>query len=284
MLSCGVSPGFSRLLPEVVAHAPVQVLARAVDAGERLLVQQAREAVLRRHPPQHLHRHHLVIGGDVGVLEDRRDFVLARRDLVVARLDRHADLVQLALDFDHEGQHALGDGAEVVVLHLLALRRLGAEERAAGVDQVGPVEIELLVDQEVFLLGAAGGRDALRLRAEQLEDADGLLRERFHRAQQRRLLVERLAGPADERGRDDERRAVRRHQQPRRAGRVPGGVAARLEGGAHAARGEARGVGLARDQFLAAELGDGAAVGASGDRNESCFSAVMPVIGWNQCV
>ena len=21
-----------------------------------------------------------------------------------------------------------------------------------------------------------------------------------------------------------------------------------------------------------------------GDRNESCFSAVMPVIGWNQCV
>ncbi len=23
---------------------------------------------------------------------------------------------------------------------------------------------------------------------------------------------------------------------------------------------------------------------ALGDRNESCFSAVMPVIGWNQCV
>ena len=51
-----------------------KMLARAVDAGERLLVQQAGEAVFRRHPPQHLHRHHLVIGGDVGVLEDRRDF------------------------------------------------------------------------------------------------------------------------------------------------------------------------------------------------------------------
>ena len=122
MLSCGVSPGFSRLLPELVAHAPVQVLAGAVDAGERLLVQQAGEAELRRHPPQHLHRHHLVIGGDVGVLEDRRDFVLARRDLVVARLDRDADLVELALDFHHEREHAIGDGAEVVVLHLLALR------------------------------------------------------------------------------------------------------------------------------------------------------------------
>ena len=108
MLSCGVSPGFSRLLPEVVAHAPVQVLAGAVDAGERLLVQQAGEAVLRRHPPHHLHRHHLVIGGDVGVLEDRRDFVLARRDLVVPRLDRHADLVQLALDVHHEGSTRSG--------------------------------------------------------------------------------------------------------------------------------------------------------------------------------
>ncbi len=65
--------GVQQVVAEVVADAPVQVLAGAVDAGERLLVQQAREAVLRRHPLQHLHRHHLVIGGDVGALEDRRD-------------------------------------------------------------------------------------------------------------------------------------------------------------------------------------------------------------------
>ena len=83
--------GVQQVVPQVVAHAPVQVLAGAVDAGERLLVHQAGEAVLRRHPPQHLHRHHLVIGGDVGVLEDRRDFELAGRDFVVPGLDRHAD-------------------------------------------------------------------------------------------------------------------------------------------------------------------------------------------------
>ena len=79
--------GVQQVVAQVVAHAPVQVLARAVDAGKRLLVQQAREAVLRRHAPHHLHRHHLVIGGDVGVLEDRRDLVLARRHLVVPGLD-----------------------------------------------------------------------------------------------------------------------------------------------------------------------------------------------------
>ncbi len=125
----------------------------------------------------------------------------------------------------------------------------------------GRDEVELAIDQEVLLLGTAGRHDALRLRAEELQDADRLLRERLHRPQERRLLVERLTGPAHERGRNDERRAVGRHEEPRRAGRIPRRVAARLEGGPHAARREARRVRLALDQFLAAELGDGAAVG-----------------------
>ena len=159
-LSCGVSPGVQQVVPGVVAHAPVQVLARAVHARERLLVQQAREAVLRRDALQRLHHHHLVIGGDVRVLEHRRNLVLARRDLVVARLHRHAALVQLGLHLHHVGQHALGDRAEVLVFHLLALGRPRAEERAAGVDQVGPVEEEVPVDEEVFLLGAARRDDA----------------------------------------------------------------------------------------------------------------------------
>ncbi len=219
-----------QVVAQVVAHAPVEMLAGAVDAGKRLLVHQAREAEVRRQPPHRLHRHHLVIGGDVGVLEDRRDFVLARRDLVVPRLDRDADLVELALHFHHERKDALGDGAEVLVLELLALGRLGAEECPTGIDEVWALEVELPIDEEVLLLRAAGRDDALRLRAEELEDADRLLRERFHRAQERRLLVERLTGPADERGRDDERCSGGRHEQPRRAGRIPRGVAAGFEG------------------------------------------------------
>src|ERR1700737_3543481 len=42
-----------------------------------------------------LHHHHrqlLMIGADVRVLEDRSELVLVRGDLVVARLDRHAEL------------------------------------------------------------------------------------------------------------------------------------------------------------------------------------------------
>ena len=118
----------------------------------------------------------------------------------------------------------------------------------------------MAVDEEVFLLGTARGDDAFSGGAEQLQDTGRLLAERFHRAQQRRLLVERFAGPADERRRNDERDRAAAIQQPRRAGRIPCGVAARFEGGAHAAGGKARRVGLALDQFLAGEFHDSLAV------------------------
>ena len=250
MLACGVSPGFSRLLPRLSAMLQFKMFAGAVDARERLLVQQARQAVLRRHPLQRLHRHHLMVGGDVGALEDRRDFVLTGRDLVVARLDRHADLVELGFGFGHAREHALRNRAEVLILELLTLGRARAEQRAAGVDQVRAREIEVAVDQEVLLLGPAGGGHARRPRPEQLERTGRLRGKDFHRSQQRRLLVERLAGPADERSRDDERDAVAVLQQPRRAGGIPRRVAARFERAAHAARREARSIGLAPDELL----------------------------------
>ncbi len=124
-----------------------------------------------------------MIGGEIRVLEDRRDLVLARGDFVVPRLDRDAQLEQLRLAVGHARQHALGDGAEVLVFQLLALGRHGAEQRPAGIDQVGAQVVEVLVDQEVFLLRADGREDLLGvLVAEQLEDAQRLGRERFHRA------------------------------------------------------------------------------------------------------
>ncbi len=126
---------------EQVAHRaaqrPVDVLAGAVDAGERLFVQQAGHAVFRRHALQVMHDELLMIGRQVGVFIDRRDFELAGRDFVVPRLDRHAQLEQLVLGLEHEGQHPLGNRAEIVILELLPLRRLRAEQRAAGASRSG---------------------------------------------------------------------------------------------------------------------------------------------------
>ena len=100
-----------------------------------------------------------MVGADVGVLEDRRELVLVRRDLVVTGLDRDAELGKLLLAVEHEGEDPLRDRPEVVIVELVALGRLGAEQRAAGRDQVRALEVVLLVDQEVLLLGADGRED-----------------------------------------------------------------------------------------------------------------------------
>ena len=86
-----------------------------------------------------------------------------------------AELEQLTLGVHHEAEHPLGDGAEVVVVELLTLGRLGAEQRATGVDQVGTGQEEVPVDQEVLLLGTAERDDLLEIVvAEQLQDPLGV--------------------------------------------------------------------------------------------------------------
>ena len=284
--SCGVSPGSSRLRARVGAHRPVVVLARAVDAGERLLVQEADEPVAARHVLHHLHRQLLVVAADVRVLEHRRDLVLRRRDLVVARLDRHAELGQLLLGLEHAREHALGDRAEVVVVELVALRRLGAEQRAAGRDQVGALEVEALVDQEVLLLGADRREHARggRCRRTASARAARVAGQRVHRAQQRDLVVERLAGPRGERGRDAERRAVRVLEDERRA----------TSGPTPCSRAPRTSPGCRRSGTTTRRARPGSAPcrrtrrsrcrRRSGRRTSRASRPSMPVSGWNQCV
>jgi hypothetical protein len=241
---------------------PVVVLARAVDAREGLLMHQAREAMALGGLLEHAHGDHLMVDRDIGVLECRRELELAGGDLVVARLDGHAELEQPLLDLGHVAEHALRDRAEVVVLELLPLRCGRADERAAADEEVGPRRRELAVDEEVLLLDAERRDDLVRalVRAEDAQDAHRLLRHGLDRAEKRSLLVEGLARVAHEHGGDAQRRLVARAVDERRARRVPGGVAARLVGVADAAVREARRIGLALDQLRAAELLDGAAI------------------------
>ena len=128
--------------------------------GERLLVDEEHQAVLRREPPHHAHHDHVVVGADRGRLVDRRHLELARRDLVVAGLGRDAEAPQLAVEIHHEREDPLADRAEVLVLELLALGRRGAEQGPAGQEQVGPLLGEPAVDEEVLLLGTDVREDA----------------------------------------------------------------------------------------------------------------------------
>ena len=148
-----------------------------------------------------------------------------------------------------------------MVVELVALRRLGAEQRAAGRHEVGTLEVVLLVDQEVLLLRPTVVNTRCAPSSPSSRSArSAAAGQRVHRAQQRDLVVERLAGPRRKRRRDAQQRAVRVLEQERRRRRIPRGVAAGLERRADAAGGEARSVRLALDQLLAGELGDRRAV------------------------
>jgi hypothetical protein len=63
---------------------------------------------------------------------------------------------------------------------------------------------------------------------------------------------------------------------------VPGGVAACFEGVPDAAAGEAAGVGLLLNEHAAIEALDAATRRPIGSKKASCFSALVPVSGWNQ--
>ena len=234
---------------------PVVVLAGSVDAGKGLLVQQADEAEALGDFLEHMHGDHIVVHGEVLFLEDRGDLELRGADFVVLRAGRHTELPQLAVHLVHERHDAGLDVPEVMVFHLLVAGRTAAEERATGLQQVQAFLEVLAIDQEVFLFRAQRGKGARdSLDAEQFPHARELGGQRVLRAEEPGFLVQCVAMPAAEDGRNEEHAAalgVFTHK--RGAGGVPGRVAAGLERGAQAARREAGGVRFALDQFLAGE-------------------------------
>ena len=242
-------------------HGPVVVLAAAVDALERLLVLQADQTVLGSDLLHHLHGQQVVVDGHIGGVVDGGQLMLAGSYFVVLGLGGDAQLPQLFVQLLHESGDLGADDAEVVLFQLLTLGGRCTEEGAAGEDKVLTGLVVFFLNKEVLLLGADGGGDVIHVLAEELQDADGLIGQRVHGAQQGSLLVQRLAGVADECSGDAEDVVLHKSE----AGGVPCGVAAGLTGGAQAAGGEGRGVGLAAHQLLAVELHDGGAVAHGGD-------------------
>src|SRR5690625_4112932 len=244
-----------QVLTRIRGHRPVVVLARAVDAGERLLVYQADETVLAGNLPKRQHDKLLMVGRDVGVFKDRRDLVLTGRDLVMARFDGHAEAVQLPLDLQHVGQHAVGDAAEVMIAQLLSSRRLRSYQRAPAYFEIRTAVVELLIHQKILLLGADGYVYALcDVIAEEAEHAQRLLLKRIQRPKQRDLMVKRLARPRCKTRRDGQVLAVLVLDDERRRRRVPRRIPARFKRHSQATRGEARCVRLALNQVAAGEL------------------------------
>ena len=149
-----------------------------------------------------------------------------------------------------------------MVVQLLPLGGLCAEQRSAAQLQVLTPFVHLLVDEEVLLLRADLGRDVLGPGvAEQPQDTDAGSVQLTHGAQQRRFLIQRLSAV-----RAEYRGDIQRLILDKSVGRgIPSGVATGLEGGAEAAGGEGGGVRLALIQLLGAQLHDHAVLAVAGD-------------------
>ena len=73
----------------------------------------------------------------------------------------NTELPQLVVEILHIREDARLDRTEVVIVELLTLGRTSAEERAACIDQILALCVQLLGNKEVFLLGSDRGNDAL---------------------------------------------------------------------------------------------------------------------------
>ena len=218
-----------------------------------------------------LHGQLVVVAGGVCVGVDRRHLMLRGGNLVVLGFGVDAQLPELLVELLHIRRDARADGAEVVVVQLLALGRLCTEERAAAHAKILALQIQRLVDQEVFLLGADLRHDLFRLRvAEQPQHAQRLPADSLHRAQQRRLFVQRFAGIRAEDGGDIQAVIL---DKGKRCG-VPRGVASGLKRGAQAAGRERRCIRLAADELLAREIHDDAPAAGRGDEAVVFFGRV----------
>ena len=243
--------GIEQIQPRVRRQRPIVVLARAVDPLKGLFVQQADHAVPLRHLAHDLHRQLVVVHRDVGRREHRRQLMLSRSDLIVLGLGADPQLPQFFIQLIHECLHTGLDGAEIMIFHLLPFRRRRAKQRAPGVDQVFALLIIGLVYQEILLLAADGRAQGMHIFvAKQPQDAQALAVDGLHAAQQRRLLVQRMAGIRTECRRDAEHIVL----DKRIRSRVPGRITAGLKRRAQTAIRERRRVRFTTDQFFAGKL------------------------------
>ena len=233
---------------------PVVVLARAVHAGERLLVQKGTEAVLGSNLLHDLHDHQVVVGLLDHMPEERGELVLVGSHLAMAGLERNAELVALLLNFLHAREDRLGrvDRRHVVGASLLVLGRVRSENGAAAHLEIGALVVCGGGNEEQLLLEADVGEHAGDVVAEELEEAGALGAHGALGAVERSLLIESQAGVGHKASRDEDRVGA---QEDRRLG-VDGEVSAGGVSGAEAAVGEGASVGLATEQMLALQLPD----------------------------
>ena len=208
------------------AETPVVVLARTVDAGKWLLVKEYTETMLVSHALHQTHQEHIMVYGKIALLIDRCQLKLVWCHLVMTGLARDAEFERLYFQILHESLHTLRDGSEIMVVHLLVLRRVVSHQGTACEHQVRASRIETLIYQEVLLLPSEIGLHLLYLWVEVVAHLGSRLAQGMERAEQWSFVVQSLTGIRNKDGRDTEGIVDDEHRRCR----IPCRIATSLEG------------------------------------------------------
>ena len=122
---------------------------------------------------------------------------------IMAGADRYAKLMTLGLEIEHEIVGALRDASEIVVFQLLPFSRCVAHQRAAAQHQVGTGMEKRFIHEEIFLLPARGmALTLLTFLSKYWQTGTAAVSRKCRLFQQRRFVVQRLAGIGYEDGGD----------------------------------------------------------------------------------
>ena len=237
-------------------HGPVAVLSAAVDALEGFLVENHLQVVFLGHLLHHNHQQHVLVYSRGDLREHRRTLKLIGRHLIVAGLQRNAQLVGLRLKVLHEHRHAGRNGAKVMVRQLLVLGRCMANHGASAQLEVRAGVEQGLVHQEVLLLQPHIGLHVDHVRVKQPGHGGGGAVQRLQGAEVGHFHVQGLSGIRYKNRRDAQGSVQNEHGGVG----VPGRVATGLKGVAQTAIGKTGGVGLLLHQRAALELLQGTSV------------------------
>ncbi len=163
---------------------------------------------------------------------------------IMAGADRYAKLMTLGLEIEHEIVGALRDASEIVVFQLLPFSRCVAHQRAAAQHQVGTGMEKRFIHEEIFLLPAQGGTHPAHVLVKILANRHSSRFQKMQTLQQRRFVVQRLAGIGYEDGGDTKGLAGAYLHDESRGGGIPGGIAAGLKSAPDASARETGSVGF----------------------------------------
>ena len=142
---------------------------------------------------QRFHNHLIVIHCQIGLIINGRQLMLGRSHLIMLSLRRHSQLPKLLINLLHIRTNPFTDGAKIVILQLLPLRRHSAEQGTSRIDQILPLQILGPIHQKILLFRSYRRTYPLcRSISKQAENPQGLFVNSLHGTKKGGFLIQSL--------------------------------------------------------------------------------------------